>query len=390
MRILFCTTVLPHEKRTGSEIASWQLITAIQERVEGISVVGYTRMGRADSVKAFGDLGYILIGERRIETEWARLPILSWFGRALLVNEPYSMVKYYSNRYCSIVQRMILDEKVDIVIIDHAQVGFLRHVLGNRVPYIVVIHNVERNVYEELCRYASNPLMKLLYRREASLIGGIERQLVAGAKAACFFSNADRRCFLDVLEEARAFVVPLLGAVDGPVKDATEGYDVAIMGTWTWKPNRVGLEWFLNRVYPLIEGEVSVAVAGKGTKEFRKRFRSIKFLGFVKDGSQFLCSGHIICVPSVAGSGVQIKTLDALSLGRPVVATRHAVRGISKIPSYVYIADDHEKFANIVKKIAHDHYKDGRSYKDIAAQWRADRKSVLEATIDAMLSQELR
>ncbi len=46
------------------------------------------------------------------------------------------------------------------------------------------------------------------------------------------------------------------------VKPEATKYDLTLIGTWTWHPNRIGLEWFLREVKPLLPKDVSIAIAG--------------------------------------------------------------------------------------------------------------------------------
>jgi hypothetical protein len=54
----------------------------------------------------------------------------------------------------------------------------------------------------------------------------------------------------------------------------------------------------------------------------------------------------IVAVPSITGSGVQEKAIEAIASGRPVVATRHALRGLTHaLPHHVLLADSAGQFA---------------------------------------------
>ena len=67
--------------------------------------------------------------------------------------------------------------------------------------------------------------------------------------------------------------------------------------------------------------------------------------GFVEDAATFLGGGRVVAVPAVAGSGIQVKTLDAIAAGRPTVATTLALRGIDSPPATVRVADEPAEMA---------------------------------------------
>ncbi|HCD7521890.1 TPA: glycosyltransferase family 4 protein, partial [Klebsiella pneumoniae] len=113
-------------------------------------------------------------------------------------------------------------------------------------------------------------------------------------------------------------------------------YDVSLLGTWSWDANMKGLRWFFDNVYPLLPVEITIQVAGKGADWLADKYKNVKYKGFVEDAQEFLSKSKVIAIPSISGAGVQIKTLDAITIGRPIIASEFALRGLEDIPSYVY------------------------------------------------------
>jgi hypothetical protein len=87
-------------------------------------------------------------------------------------------------------------------------------------------------------------------------------------------------------------------------------------------------------------------VAGAGAERYRAANPHVTFQGAVEDATRFLARGRAIAVPVQAGAGVQIKTLDAVATGRPVVATSLALRGLDELPPTIELADDPVEFAD--------------------------------------------
>jgi glycosyltransferase involved in cell wall biosynthesis len=127
-----------------------------------------------------------------------------------------------------------------------------------------------------------------------------------------------------------------------PLKPVT---DVALLGTWTWKPNRIGLDWFAREVIKKLPNDVRVQVGGTGADDLRGRASNLEILGRVPSAADFLGRARCIAIPSLEGAGLQVKTLDALAIGRPVVATSFACRGIVMPEVNVTVADEPSRFA---------------------------------------------
>lgn len=93
------------------------------------------------------------------------------------------------------------------------------------------------------------------------------------------------------------------------------------------------------------------------------------------DISDLIGRGRVMLNPILHGSGVNIKTIDMLASGQPVVTTTKGARGIAQaVVAELSIADDPAAFARlIVEKIREMRQGSGT----------ADRRSLIEAEFGA-------
>jgi len=122
-------------------------------------------------------------------------------------------------------------------------------------------------------------------------------------------------------------------------------------------PNKRGLQWFLESVWPLIQAAFShpatpdrparppiLDICGNIAAEFiDARFSSCIFHGPVEDLRAFYTRADAVLLPVVIGSGIAIKAIEAILHGRPVVATSQALRGL---PDEVVQCIGHANAAN--------------------------------------------
>jgi glycosyltransferase involved in cell wall biosynthesis len=101
-----------------------------------------------------------------------------------------------------------------------------------------------------------------------------------------------------------------------------------------------------------LPSDLAIEVAGSGATWIEGRAANLRYVGFVDDASDFLSGTRVIAIPSVAGAGVQIKTLDAIATGAPVVATPVALRGIDEPPPSVVAAAEPRAFADALVAVA--------------------------------------
>jgi glycosyltransferase involved in cell wall biosynthesis len=129
-----------------------------------------------------------------------------------------------------------------------------------------------------------------------------------------------------------------------------------------WLPNIVSTRWFLQEVYPTIRCQVRTSrlyIVGKDPPpDIRKQHdgESVVVTGFVPDVRPWVSKGSVFVVPTRVGSGMRIKVLEALAMGKAVVSTRIGCEGIDGLidGENIVIADTAEEFAAAVVRLMRD------------------------------------
>ncbi len=345
MNILFLTSTLPRAARTGSECVSQCLIDGLTDHGHSVWVVGYQRQRQVYSPTA----QEINVGQRYIETDGAKLYPLLWMAAALGRQLPYSFAKYYSLAYIQAVQACVRERAIALVILDHVQLDWATVGLPPQMPVVLVAHNIEHHPYRLLQQTQSNPIARWIYGREAALVQQRQDQAAQQVAEIWTLTAGDRAYFAQIPGNAsvRQFAIPF--AITGPTPATPTPprprYDIALLGSWTWGPNAAGLRWFFQQVYPQLAADLQIQVAGQGADWLINQFANVKYCGFVPDAAQFLQAARVVAIPSISGSGIQIKTLEAIALGVPIVATPTALRGIDQPPPSVTAAESPAAFA---------------------------------------------
>ncbi len=345
MKILFLTTVLPSARRTGGEIASQYFIDTLEKQGYQVQVLGYQR--QCDTWKTAKN--ELAIAKRYIETKKAGLHPLFWMGTSCFKNLSFSCAKYYSQTYIQQVKKILSQTDFQIIIFDHAQMGWLADDIKSCIPkstkVIFIAHNIEHQIYQDQSANAASYLSRYIYKRETELIKTCEDKLATLANQVWVLTENDHRYFCNLNPQTQVFNLPSrLNPVSS--QPTQKNYDIGIIGTWTWKANMEGLVWFFQSVYPHLPSDISIHIAGKGGETLCKKYPNVTYRGFVADAQQFMLEAKVIAIPAIAGGGVQIKTLDAIATVVPIVGTTVAFRGISEYPAGVEIADSPQEFAH--------------------------------------------
>lgn len=330
---------MPSGRRSGGEVVSQAFIDAITDAGHDVTVVGWIPHGFTLQDRP-GPERIVPAGTRHIETATApRADKAAWLASAFARRLPYSAAKYRSRSYLQAAAG-----SADVTLVDHAQVGWAAPASG-RVIYVA--HNAEHALYGEASAGRSGLAARVL-RREARLIGRIERDLVDCADSVWALTADDAGALRDLgANDVTVFAVP--GRAPGRT-DAVEREGVRLIGNWTWGPNASGLRWFASEVAPLLPEATPVVVAGAGA-DWLETDPRIRYEGRVADADAFLAGARVVAVPSLAGSGVQVRTLDAIAAGAWLVATPTALRGIADPPPSVAVAQDPAGFARELERL---------------------------------------
>lgn len=344
MHLLFATSIVPDGAlASGYEIANAAIIDALRRAGVRVTVMGFIWPGKAPA----DPQNTVLLGAVDVRTEGASsLRKLAWAGKAVLSGLTFASVKL----------RVVADNDIraaieragpfDGYVLNSVQfAGAFENVFGDR-PSIFVAHNVEHRSAEENAAAAGSAIERWLFRREARLLKIMEERLCGAARFVFTLAEEDRPA-LGVASSDRSAVLPLVTRAEAPARKASRRIDcdAALIGTWTWQPNRIGLDWFLARVVPHLRPDFRVRIAGNMPSGITSTHPGVEFVGRVPDAQAFVRGGAVIPLISTAGSGVQLKTIETFELGLPSVATSRSLRGIGYRPDNCVVADDPAAFA---------------------------------------------
>lgn len=343
MHLIFASSLVPAgPPESGYEIANHAVIEGLRRAGHDVTVLGFKWPGAPLSDRD----GTVCLGEVDVRTDTASVATkLRWLGMAVAHGFTFASAKLRIVTEDTLRSALRDLEPYDGLVLNGVTLaGAFEGILTER-PYLFVAHNVEHVSARQNAAEATGFAEKALYAREARLLEKLERRLCEGARFVLTLAEEDRAA-LGVGDDRRSAALPLVTpAAAQETGERVPAFDIGMIGSWTWAPNRVGLEWFLQEVVPLLHPDVSVAVAGKTPRFFPARDKRVLFLGRVLDAKDFLRQCRVVALTSRAGTGVQLKTIETFELGLPAVATASSLRGIADLPGNVVQADAPKAFA---------------------------------------------
>jgi glycosyltransferase involved in cell wall biosynthesis len=129
------------------------------------------------------------------------------------------------------------------------------------------------------------------------------------------------------------------------------------IGSARWPMTARAARRLVDRVWPLVRREVPEArlvIAGRGMDRLGLGGdESVEIRGEVPSGAAFMGEISVLVFPPVGGSGMKVKTLEAIASGVPVVTTEVGAEGIAPNEGVV-VAEDDESLARATVSMLRD------------------------------------
>ena len=246
------------------------------------------------------------------------------------------IIKYNYQLFCLKKEliKILAKRTFDFIQIEHPYLADIIKDIKTNAVRIINFHNVHSSMKQ-------SPLQKKIVRQ-------YEKNLKNYFDFCICCSETDRER-LSKLGFHNAIVVP--NGVDTKyyaISNNKKNKGLVFIGNLTYKPNRDGLKYFFNKIYPKLPKNLQIRIIGRYFKnEFirEKHLHNVEFLGFVKDARPYL-SNSITFVPLLDGGGTRVKILTAFATGTPVVSTTKGAEGIGYTRDKdLLIADNPDQFA---------------------------------------------
>lgn len=347
MHLVFATSIVPAgAPRSGYEIANRAILDAMRRAGVKVTVLGFSLPG---SVEPAPDT--VVLGSLDVRTDSAGVARKAkWLATALSRGMTFASAKLRVVSVDAVQNLLSRLEPIDGYVLNSVQLAAAYPEVFADKPALYVAHNVEYRSAEENAEAADGLAERLMYRREAKLLRSIEADLCRRARFVFTLAEEDRR-LLAIASDVRSAALPLVttDAAPAPRRRRETEFDATLIGTWTWAPNRIGLDWFLGEVLPLMGPGFSLAIAGRAPADLPSRYPGVRFVGAVDDAVEFVRRGKVVPLVSRAGTGVQLKSIETFELGLPSVATPRSLRGIAGVPANCVVAEDPRVFARALR-----------------------------------------
>jgi glycosyltransferase involved in cell wall biosynthesis len=350
MRILYVTSDISWPLSFGGEIRRWNILQGLLQAGR-TDVVVFRPEGRGIAKESFAGCGRIIQVKKShlFFSEWHQRRYESTLGRGMLTlgnTLPFEYQGETRGELRAQLRREVDFESYDLVWFATARTAVP---IGRIDARAKVLDGDDFGYVREWLLLRSSPWYgaKVWNYLDIAKLWWWERSFLRRFSFVVRCSQEDR----DRHPAVNVVVIPN-GTIIPQTVSRMSQRRVLFVGDLGYAPNFQGIEWFLERVWPLIQQRVPDAVfdiVGKNSSPAIQQTHGklgVVVHGFVEDLASLYRTASLSIVPLLAGGGTRLKILESLANMVPVVSTNVGAFGIdANVQHGLHRADNPNRFA---------------------------------------------
>jgi len=291
-----------------------------------------------------------------------RVNIIDAFS-ALVTSDSYNISRFFSSDFDRLLVQRLQENTYDIVHLESLfMTPYISTIRRNSDAKIVLrSHNLEHLIWERLADSAGNQAKKLYLKHLAAKLKTYEKKTINEVDGIAAISFEDTSRFKQLKCKVPMITIPFGIDLDNytyqplPQKPLQHLFH---LGAMNWAPNLEAINWLLDEMWPQLSNlPVQLHLAGREMPASIQKQASDKLVvqGEIEDAIDFMRQGEIMIVPLLSGSGMRVKIIEGMALGKVVITTTVGAEGIDYINGqHLLIADTPEAFFAHVQKLSTD------------------------------------
>lgn len=256
--------------------------------------------------------------------------------KSLLPWKTYTIEWLNSRAYADHLANLLQMEEFDLL---HVDTISLFPLIKNPQNYTIALthHNIESQMLKRRAANETHLLKKCLYAWEAAKLERAEKRICPQVALNITCSSLDSIRLEMIAPGIKCIDIP--NGVDlnyfHPIAETRLEKSLVFAGGLTWYPNLAAMSFFLKSVWPKLQQEIpdiTMTVIGRSPPAWmlamQEQYPKLKVTGFVDDVRPYIDSACIYICPINDGGGTKLKILDALAMGKAIIAHPIACEGI--------------------------------------------------------------
>lgn len=248
----------------------------------------------------------------------------------------YNIDRFYSEEFENRLVQILKENDFETIILESVYcTPYIDAIRANSEAKILVrAHNVEYKIWSGLADSTNRFLKKWYMRLLASRLKKYEISTLNKADGILAITSLDEDQLKSDGVTTPFSVIPVgMDIKRFPKPKPIRSLKLYHVGAMDWEPNIEGINWFVDDIWPQISSsfpEVECHLAGRKMPEYLldEANGNLNITGEVESVVDFVKDKPIAIVPLLSGSGMRVKIVEALALGKVVISTSLGAEGI--------------------------------------------------------------
>ena len=358
MKILLLCNKPPYPASEGGPMAMNSIITGLLDAGHHVKILAVNSEKFNVKVSDIPEDYKKKTGIELIDVDLSVKPMNAFLN--LFTKKSYHVERFISDDFKARLIEVLTKEQFDIVQLEMLYMAPYVDVIRAHSKAMIVLraHNVEHKIWERIAKETQSPLKrwyinhlaKTLKEYELNALETVDGIAAITRKDAAFFRKYSSKPVIDI----PFGVYPEEFTPKYEIEGKPKFYHI---GSMNWMPNEEGIRWFINEVLPKTVEKVYDFVyhlAGRNMPEWLTTMKDphIDVVGEVPDAKAFVSNNDVAIVPLLSGSGIRIKIIESMAMGKTVITTRVGAEGILYDEDVnIIIAENKAKMVEAIRSI---------------------------------------
>jgi glycosyltransferase involved in cell wall biosynthesis len=284
-------------------------------------------------------------------------PMAAFFN--LLGSKSYNIVRFYSKEFEQLIVSTLRSSNYDVVFLEGLFVTpYIEAIAKENLAKIIYrAHNIESEIWERNASQEKSLIKKGYLQVLAKRLKKHEQSILNKVDGVAAITQKDKDGLVNLGCKKPIIVTPFgIDINKYSERNLNNNLNFFHIGSMDWIPNQEGIRWFLEDVWDsVVENfpEAQLNLAGKGMPDWMLNWRqkNVRILGEVDDAIEFINENDIMIVPLFSGSGMRIKIIEGMALGKTIIATTIAAEGINcTAEKNILIANNTEEYLDSISR----------------------------------------
>ena len=362
MKILQLCSRVPYPPNDGGSIAMLALSQSLKAEGNEIFILSINTNKHHYDLKNLPNEMLALAKWDAVDVNTDVKPLDAFLN--LFTDKSYNIIRFHSRDFENKLVELLQKEQFDIIQMESLYVTTYCDLIRkySKAKIVYRAHNVEYLIWERMAMGMQSGLKKRYIKLLANRLKNYEISVLKKFDAIVFITPEDKELYHQLGNASKEFVAPIgINPKEFELQENSNHYPVLFhLGSMNWLPNIKAIDWFIDNVWKKLHDKypaLKFYIAGRGMPErlLKRTVFGLYVDNEIPDAKVWMNEKDIMIVPLLSGSGMRVKIIEGMALGKTVIATSIGAEGIVYThKENILIANSPDEFVSMVELCIND------------------------------------